>query len=131
MAEVKADIEQFLNKAREGDYPWSGAQIIPACVRRNIKLAEAPSYGKTIFEYEPRCNGAEDYKTVAEYIHSQTVPLGTEDHKLKEQTEAVVVGEDEGGEQGDILKQPPIPIQEIPPEKKEVAIEPDEVVEKG
>jgi len=88
-AEVKADIEQFLGKARETDCPWSGAQIIPVHVRRNIKLAEAPSYGKTIFEYEPRCNGAEDYKTVAEDIHSQT---GAEP---KTEPEPVVVGEDE------------------------------------
>jgi len=89
-SEVKADIEQFLGKARETDCPWSGARIIPVHVRRNIKLAEAPSYGKTIFEYEPKCNGAADYKTVAEYIHSQT---GAE---VKGQAEAVVVGEDEG-----------------------------------
>lgn len=88
-SEVKADIEQFLAKARDVDCPWSGARIIPVHVRRNIKLAEAPSYGKTIFEYEPKCNGAEDYRTVAEYIHSQT---GAE---LKGQAEPVVVGDDD------------------------------------
>ena len=88
-SEVKADIEQFLAKARETDCPWSGARIIPVHVRRNIKLAEAPSYGKTIFEYEPKCHGAEDYRTVAEYIHSQT---GAEP---KGQAEPVVVSEGE------------------------------------
>jgi chromosome partitioning protein len=71
-SEVKADIEQFLANARDADCPWSDARIIPVHVRRNIKLAEAPSYGKTIFEYEPKCNGSADYRTVAEYIHSQT-----------------------------------------------------------
>ena len=107
-SEVKADIEQFLVKARETDCPWSSAQIIPVHVRRNIKLAEAPSYGKTIFEYEPKCHGAADYQTVAEYIHSQTGA----------QPEA------------DISKQPPIPIQELAPEKKVATTLADDVVEK-
>jgi chromosome partitioning protein len=66
--EVKADIEKFLNSARGTNSAWAGAQILPTSIRRNIKLAEAPSYGKTIFEYEPSCHGAEDYKKVAEFI---------------------------------------------------------------
>jgi len=70
--EVKADIEQFLNNARGTACAWADAQILPVFVRRNIKLAEAPSYGKTIFEYEPTCHGAEDYKKVAEFIHNPT-----------------------------------------------------------
>ena len=66
--EVKADIEKFLNNARGTNSAWSQAQILPTFIRRNIKLAEAPSYGKTIFEYEQNCHGAEDYKKVAEFI---------------------------------------------------------------
>jgi len=69
--EVKADIEQFLNNARGTDCAWSQARVLPVHIRRNIKLAEAPSYGKTIFEYEKNCHGAEDYKKVAEFIHTQ------------------------------------------------------------
>ena len=72
--EVKADIEQFLEKARGTNLAWSQAQILPTCIRRNIKLAEAPSYGKTIFEYEKNCHGAEDYLKVAEFIHAQSQP---------------------------------------------------------
>lgn len=68
-SEVKADIEQFLDNARGTDCPWSQAQVLPVHIRRNIKLAEAPSYGKTIFEYEENCHGAEDYKKVAQYLH--------------------------------------------------------------
>jgi nitrogenase subunit NifH len=34
-------------------------------------LAEAPSYGQTIFEYDPSCHGSEDYKKVAQLIHNQ------------------------------------------------------------
>jgi chromosome partitioning protein len=66
--EVKADIERFLDSARGSNSAWAGACILPTFIRRNIKLAEAPSYGKTIFEYEQNCHGAEDYKKVAEYL---------------------------------------------------------------
>jgi len=72
--EVKADIEQFLNNARGTNSAWAQAQILPTFIRRNIKLAEAPSYGQTIFEYEQNCHGAEDYKKVAEFIHAQFQP---------------------------------------------------------
>ena len=71
--EVRADIEQFLNNARGSNSAWSDAEILPTFIRRNIKLAEAPSYGKTIFEYDPTCNGAEDYRRVANFF------LGIED----------------------------------------------------
>jgi len=69
-SEVKADIQRFLEGARATPSPWSQARIIPVHVRRNIKLAEAPSHGKTIFEYEPKCNGAIDYERIADYIHN-------------------------------------------------------------
>ncbi len=72
--EVKADIEKFLNSARGTDCAWSKAQVLPVYIRTNIKLAEAPGYGKTIFEYERNCHGAEDYKKVAELINRQTHP---------------------------------------------------------
>lgn len=45
--------------------------MIPVHIRPNIKLAEAPSHGQTIFEYEPQCNGAADYEAVAAFL-SQT-----------------------------------------------------------
>jgi len=66
--EVKADIEQFLTNARGTGSAWSDAQVLPVYIRRNIKLAEAPSHGKTIFEYDASCHGAEDYRKVAEYM---------------------------------------------------------------
>ncbi len=81
--EVRADIERFLTSARGSNNAWSQAQILPTFIRRNIKLAEAPSYGKTIFEYDPDCNGAEDYARVAKFF------LGIED-KPKEAPVAAV-----------------------------------------
>ena len=72
--EVRADIERFFNDARGTDCAWSDAKSLPVYIRRNIRLAEAPSYGKTIFEYEQNCHGAEDYKKAAEFIHTQLQP---------------------------------------------------------
>ncbi len=66
--EVRADIESFLESARGSNSAWSQAQILPTYIRRNIKLAEAPSYGQTVFEYDPTCNGAEDYGKVAKFL---------------------------------------------------------------
>ena len=43
-------------------------------IRKNIKLAEAPSHGKTIFEWEPRCNGALDYESLAAEVLGESVP---------------------------------------------------------
>ena len=71
--EVRADIDRFLTSARGTNSAWSEARILPTFIRRNIKLAEAPSYGMTIFEYDPDCNGAEDYAKVAKFF------LGIED----------------------------------------------------
>jgi chromosome partitioning protein len=66
--EVRADIEGFLESARGTNSAWDGAVVLPSFIRRNIKLAEAPSYGKTIFEYDPDCNGAEDYRKVGDFF---------------------------------------------------------------
>ncbi len=66
--EVKTDIETFLNNARGSGSAWADAEVLPTVIRRNIKLAEAPSYGKSIFEYEQNCNGAEDYRRVAKFF---------------------------------------------------------------
>ncbi|MCP4450711.1 MAG: ParA family protein [Planctomycetes bacterium] len=78
--EVKHDIEDFLENARGGTSAWANAQMLPTFIRRNIKLAEAPSYGKTIFEYENECNGAKDYQRVAEFI----AQMGKEDMGAKQ-----------------------------------------------
>ena len=82
--EVRQDIEKFLNSSRNQNSPWADAQIIPVHVRRNIKLAEAPSYGKTIFEYESSCHGATDYLAVAEFIHTGKIEGAFELQKTQE-----------------------------------------------
>ena len=66
--EVRTDIVGFLENARGSNTAWSDAVVLPSFIRRNIKLAEAPSYGQTIFEYDATCNGAEDYRKVAHFF---------------------------------------------------------------
>jgi chromosome partitioning protein len=64
--EVVADIASFFESAREQEAPWRGARVYRPPVRRNIKLAESPGFGKTIFEYAPACPGAQDYAALAD-----------------------------------------------------------------
>ncbi|HVZ93820.1 MAG TPA: ParA family protein [Phycisphaerales bacterium] len=63
--EVVADMEAFFKGSREKDVPWKGARVMRPAIRRNVKLAECPSFGKTIFEYAPQCPGALDYLALA------------------------------------------------------------------
>ena len=67
-SEVVADLERFFEASRPMKMPWSGAKLYQPPVRRNIKLAECPSFGQTIFQYEPWCGGARDYLALAEAI---------------------------------------------------------------
>ena len=64
--EVVADLESFFTDAKATDLPWSNARIMRPAIRRNIKLAECPSFGQTIFEYAPTAAGAEDYAALAQ-----------------------------------------------------------------
>ncbi|MEM9489719.1 MAG: ParA family protein [Myxococcota bacterium] len=41
-------------------------------IRMNTRLAEAPSHRKTIFEYAPQSNGAEDYNRVVDWLLATT-----------------------------------------------------------
>ena len=48
--------------------PWSNARLFETRIRRNIKLAEAPSFGQSIHEYEPGSPGAQDYAAVVREV---------------------------------------------------------------
>jgi chromosome partitioning protein len=63
--EVVRDLRAFLDASRSANVPWAAAKVFEAKVRRNVKLAECPSFGKTIFEYAPKSPGAEDYASLA------------------------------------------------------------------
>ncbi len=112
--EVKSDIEQFLENDRNSGSAWSEARIIPTFIRRNIKLAEAPSYGRTIFEYEPNCNGARDYQKVAQFLENPDGP--PERQELTDDT-------DTQDPTPFAHEEAPIPIEALPPVSPQPALE--------
>jgi len=67
--EVGRDVEAFFetgSAAGGAQHPsWSSARVFGTRIRRNIRLAEAPSFGQSIFDYAPESNGAEDYAALA------------------------------------------------------------------
>jgi chromosome partitioning protein len=63
-AEVSHDVEQFFREARKGGRAWSAVRLFETRIRRNIRLAEAPSFGQSIFQYAPTSPGAEDYRAL-------------------------------------------------------------------
>ncbi|MCC6322442.1 MAG: ParA family protein [Phycisphaerales bacterium] len=68
--EVVQDLVDFFDQARAGgqDVPWKSARVLTPAIRRNIKLAECPSFGQTIFDYAPFCPGALDYRALGERV---------------------------------------------------------------
>jgi chromosome partitioning protein len=71
--EVTGEVEQFIAAARGKNEPWSDAHIFETHIRRNIKLAEAPSFGQSIFQYAPSSAGAADYSVLAEEVMKMSV----------------------------------------------------------
>lgn len=47
-------------------------QLFQTKIRKNISLSEAQGQGKSIFDYAPKSNGAEDYKALVEEIIQRT-----------------------------------------------------------
>ena len=76
--EVVSDLESFITSSRDQDVPWRACRVLQPPIRRNIKLAEAPSFGQTIFQYESDCHGARDYrKLAADVMAGWVIPTTT------------------------------------------------------
>jgi len=63
--EVGRDVEAFFATGAAQHPSWSAARVFETRIRRNIRLAEAPSFGQSIFDYAPESNGADDYAALA------------------------------------------------------------------
>jgi chromosome partitioning protein len=61
-AAVAADLRDFY-----------GQQVFTSVIPRNVRLAEAPSYGKPIITYDPNSKGAEAYSQLAREIISREI----------------------------------------------------------
>jgi chromosome partitioning protein len=64
-AEVTKDVDEFLTMQSQSSGTWAGAKFFKTRIRRNIRLAESPSFGQSIFQYAPTSNGAEDYRQLS------------------------------------------------------------------
>lgn len=83
-AEVSEDVEKFFGSGSRKRSAWADARTFQTRIRRNVRLAEAPSFGQSIFQYAPSSNGAEDYRALAEEI----LALGAEtDYRVKAEEE--------------------------------------------
>lgn len=47
---------------------YFGDKVFRTIIPRNVRLSEAPSFGKSITEYDPRSKGAESYDTLAREV---------------------------------------------------------------
>jgi chromosome partitioning protein len=80
--EVIEDLETFFVGRRNADAPWADAKVFKTRIRRNIRLAECPSFGQSIFQYAPTSRGAEDYASLAAELYGQApaeIWLGPDD----------------------------------------------------
>ena len=77
--EVVSDVELYFEQQRQTENSiWSNSESFDTKIRRNIRLAEAPSYGQSIFQYAGDSNGAQDYRSLAEEVLSQTIAMTSE-----------------------------------------------------
>lgn len=88
--EIIRDLNAFLEKSRGTASPWAKAEVFATRIRRNIKLAECPSFGKSIFDYAPSSHGAEDYQALAEEVQKQTYRITSQRIQLTDQLTAPV-----------------------------------------
>jgi chromosome partitioning protein len=66
--EVIDDLGKYLESGRGRNVPWSQARIFQSRIRRNIRLAECPSFGQSIFHYAGDSHGADDYRALAQEV---------------------------------------------------------------
>jgi chromosome partitioning protein len=74
-AEVSTDIDEFFQASNGGREFYRDAKFFDTRIRRNIRLAEAPSFGQSIFDYAGHSNGASDYRSLAEEIIEQEAAM--------------------------------------------------------
>jgi chromosome partitioning protein len=73
-ADITDDLMHFLEQS-DPRAPWKNARIFDSRIRRNIKLAEAPSFGQSIFDYAPKSPGAVDYAALITEVIAAEVAI--------------------------------------------------------
>lgn len=62
------DRTNLSHQVRDDLRDFFGDQVFSTVIPRNVRLAEAPSYGKPIFLYDPQCRGAASYLELAKEV---------------------------------------------------------------
>jgi chromosome partitioning protein len=76
--DVMGELETFIVDGRGRNLPWSDAIIFETKIRRNIKLAESPSFGQTVIAYDGKSAGANDYRRLAREVAAMEKPTVVE-----------------------------------------------------
>ena len=126
-SEVAEEVKRFFGSEHPLKSLWETAHIFSRYIRRNIRLAEAPGHGKTIFEYAPSSHGAEDYEGLAQELLALWSGTLAEHYAAiagaqSQSDEVQVVGQDEGTT---------IPVEAPGPELESERIEPSEPIPAG
>ena len=50
-------------------------QIFNTVVPRSVRLSEAPSYGQSIFEYDPASRGAQAYRALSKEVEQRALAI--------------------------------------------------------
>jgi len=95
--EVIRDLQEYLDKSRGTNAPWAKARIFQTRIRRNIKLAECPSFGQSIFAYAPTCHGALDYAALAQEVLGENPMVVSARLELTDRGQAKIVEQVETG----------------------------------
>ena len=74
-SEIGRDVEAFFASASGRHPSWEHARLFETRIRRNIRLAEAPSFGQSIFDYAAESNGAEDYAALAAEVDREMAAM--------------------------------------------------------
>lgn len=74
--EIGRDVESFFAAAGESHPAWRDGKLFATRIRRNIRLAEAPSFGQSIFDYAAASHGAEDYAALAAEVDAAKLAAG-------------------------------------------------------
>jgi len=113
--EVVAELNSFILEALGKPLPWARAKIFKSKIRRNIKLAESPSFGKHIISYDPASNGTADYRALAREVLAM-------DQELVQPTVSVMVNSEIDSAKLVAAKlPPPAPSHPIAAEREAVA----------
>ena len=97
--EVIDDLRGFFSESRGQQVPWSDARIFETVIRRNIRLAESPSHGRSIFDYAPSCNGSKDYAALCREVCGFTRHIGPLESPTGGEDEHTAISDDRA-EQG-------------------------------